>query len=188
MNLLKRISVILPVLAVSFFVFTLAVVNKQKNEEKEAAVTVFTDSYVSSARTQKSENSSTASVTVSETPVSTSIVTQTQAPVTAQAKAPAAKTTHISQPSVTAVVITPYSKKPVAEPPATLEPEPVETPYEIVLESITLVCPETSSETHTTQDSVSETTSDSSQTSSEKQTENTTIYETYGTYQVVFFK
>ena len=171
MNIIKKIALVLPVIAIGLFIFTLSIIDK-KDRSIPAGININTSmsgiTIIHSNPESKSETSSS----------------KDESSVTEDSVNPILPVTEIPQMTnidVYPTVVTPFSKNPELQPLEKIEPVPVSTPSEIVLESIPLInhnTTYTSTTENTTGDgSISETSSLHTGTSSKlpSQTVETTV-------------
>lgn len=139
MNIIKKIAVILPLVAVGLFIYTLNFIDKKQNSPAGVVIESFVSSTTSTPDTQaiimdtKEKITKKTVTTITETEVFETTTSSCQV-------------TTVYDGIVTKVV-TPFSKTPQVEPLQEIQQSTVITPSEIVIESIPLICPETTSDT-----------------------------------------
>lgn len=129
MNIIKKIALVLPVIAIGLFIFTLSIIDK-KDGLTPAGINIYTSmsetTIIHSNPKSKSE--------ISSLKCESSVTEVSVTPIFSMTDIPKITTLNIS-PSV----VTPFSKLPELQPLDKIKPVPVATPSEIVLESIPLI-------------------------------------------------
>ncbi len=127
MNIIKKIALVLPVIAIGLFIFTLSIIDK-KDGLASTGVNI---------NTSFSGTSIINSTPESEIPSSKDETSVTEISVISEP--PMTDIPEITTISISPSIVTPFSKLPELQPLEKIEPVPVATPSEIVLESIPLI-------------------------------------------------
>lgn len=136
MNIIKKIAVILPVIAIGLFIYTLNFIDKKQTTPSGMAIESYISDTVTTTTVSSFVNKNTNSKTV------TDAITKQETTTTQVAKT---ETTTVYTGVVTNVV-TPFSKISEALPLQEVKQSSVVTPSEIVIESIPLVYQETTTD------------------------------------------
>ncbi len=128
-KIIKKIAVILPIIALCLFIYTLNFMSSRNDSSTGISVENLEESILET--TTQSSVIETTSAQVTTLPTTTSTVTTVT-------------TTSIvaTQTNVVSNIVTPFSKTPEAPPLKEIKPVSVVTPSEIVIESISLIVPE----------------------------------------------